>query len=163
MNKTLKTIGWICLAIGLLGILGDAGAFVIGRRFATERLAAIEEIQETAQERGGLQPGQLCIAQDADGDGKPDGDCIQQPDRLKGIAFRQGGRMGGGLMQSPHSLLNRRGALGFAGLPIFLYMLGPILAVVGAVILLVNREPKNETTMEDKKKHVKSDPPNRRK
>jgi hypothetical protein len=151
MNKTLKTIGWICVALGLLGILADAGALVIGRRFAADRLAAIEEFQENAQERASIQPGALCIAQDADGDGKPDGDCVQRPDRLQGFSSGQGSRIGGGMMQSPRLAYNRRASIGFAGLPIFLFAMGPVLAVVGAVILLVNREPKKETVVEDEK------------
>jgi hypothetical protein len=156
MNKTLKTIGWICLALGLLGIMADFGALVIGRRFADDRLATIEEVQENAQKRDSIRSGQLCIAQDADGDGKPDGDCIQRPDRLQGFAPRQGGRIGGGMMQSPRLAFNRRATFGFAGLSIFLFAMGPVLAVVGAVILLVNREPKKETVVEDEKKPAKS-------
>jgi len=28
MNKTIKTIGWICLALGVLGILAGGGVFL---------------------------------------------------------------------------------------------------------------------------------------
>ncbi len=156
MNKTLKTIGWVCLALGLLGILVDAGVFVIGSQFADDRQTVIEKMRENAQETSKIEPGQLCIAQDADGDGKPDGECIQQPGRLQGFALRQGSLTGRRLLQNHRPMLNHRTAFGFGGLAIILFALGPVLAVIGAVILLVNREPKEKTAVEDEKKTTKA-------
>ena len=34
MNKTVKTIAWICLVLGLLGLAVDLGAYVFGRSVA---------------------------------------------------------------------------------------------------------------------------------
>jgi hypothetical protein len=156
MNKTLRTIGWICLALGVLGILAGASALVIGRQFAADRQAAIAEVREAVQDGERLERGQLCIAQDADGDGKPDGECIEQQDWQQKFAPRQGGQVGGRLMQSSRPMVNRRAAFSLGGLPIFLFALGPVLAVIGAVILLVNREPKENITVEDEKKTTKA-------
>ena len=90
-----------------------------------------------------------CLAEDADQDGKPDGDC------LKSQAPGQPGKPGkpvspdfGGRLQQQARMLGMRGDFGrtaYGGrgiLPLFFLALGPILLVVGAVILLVNREPK---------------------
>lgn len=156
MNKTLKTIGWICLALGMLGILAGAGAFIIGRQYAADRQAAIDEVRETAQDSDRPARGQLCIAEDSDGDGKPDGDCIQQPDRQKVFALLQGGQPGRRLMQNPHTLLGRRASFSFGGFPVILLGLGPVVAVIGAVILLVNREPKEKIKVEEEKKTIKA-------
>jgi hypothetical protein len=156
MNKTLKTIGWICLALGVLGILASAGALVIGRQFTADRQAAIAEVREKTQDNDRPARNQLCITEDADGDGKPDGECIQQPDWLQGFALRQGVQAGRRLMQSSRPLVNRTAAFGFGGLPIFLFVLGPVLTVIGAVILLVNRESKEKIGVEDEKKTAKS-------
>ena len=68
----------------------------------------------------------------------------------------------GGQLQQRGTRLGMRG--GFAGrrmagrgiLPLFFLALGPILLVVGAVILLVNREPKKAEVKEEKEvKEVK--------
>jgi hypothetical protein len=137
MNKTLKTIAWICLALGLLGMAVDTGALVFGRRLVSERQAAFNELRSAA--------GSLYIAKDENKDGKPDDDCLQlqQPGwpgiRQPGFGIQQGR---GGMM------FNDRGGFNgapFAGRGVFLLFfiaLGPILLIVGAVILLVNREPK---------------------
>lgn len=158
MNKTVKTIGWICLALGALGILVDAGAVLAATQFRTERLAAIEEISESIQNNERPARSELCIAEDADGDGKPDGDCFQRSDVTKGLLPRQDGQPGRGLMRLPRAGFDRRAGIGFGGLPIFLFALGPILAMIGAVMLLVNREPKEkaETTAEEKTPRSKS-------
>ena len=158
MNKTVKTIGWICLALGALGILVDAGAVFTATQFRTERLAAIEEISESIQNNERPALSELCIAKDTDGDGKPDGDCIDQPDRPLGFTPRQGGQPGRTLMQQPRAGLDRRAGIGFGGLPIFLFALGPILAVIGVVILLVNREPKEKAEVVEEAKSPKSKP-----
>lgn len=157
MNKTLKTIGWICLALGVLGILADAGAFVLGLQFAEYRQTAIDEMREAAQESGKPALEQLCIAEDADGDGKPDGNCLQQPERPLRFAPRQDGRAGRGLLQLPRPGIDRKGALGINRLPIFLFVLGPFLAVVGAVILLVNREPKEKAATAEEENAAKTE------
>lgn len=154
MNKPLKTIAWICLALGLLGTAVDAGMLVFGRNLAAVRQTAIEDIKD--QNRSGNIPNakNTCIAVDADQDGKPDGDCLQIQ------AFGQPGQPGAGQpgfvgrLQQRDTRLGMRG--GFAGrrmavrgiLPLFFLALGPILLVVGAVILLVNREPK-KTAVKD--------------
>jgi hypothetical protein len=158
MNKTVKTIGWICLALGVLGILADAGAAFAARQFRTERLAAIEEINESIQNNERPTISELCIAKDADGDGKPDGDCIQRPDVAQGLFPRQGGQPRRGLMQMPRAGFDRRDGVGFSGSPIFLFALGPILAVIGAVMLLVNREPKEKAEVVEEAKSPKSKP-----
>lgn len=158
MNKTVKTIGWICLVLGALGILADAGAVFAARQFRTERQAAIEEISESIQNNIRPALSELCIAKDTDGDGKPDGDCIQRSDVAQGLFPRQGGQPRRGLMQMPRAGFDRRDGAGFSGLPIFLFALGPILGVIGAVMLLVNREPKEKAEVVEEAKTPKSKP-----
>src|SRR5512137_2458925 len=43
MNKTLKTIAWICLTLGLLGMLVDAGALIAGRTMMANRLVIAQQ------------------------------------------------------------------------------------------------------------------------
>ncbi len=157
MNKTLKTIGWICLALGVLGILADVGAVFLGLQFAEYRQTAIDEMREAAQKSGKPALGQLCIAEDTDGDGKPDGDCLQQPERPLRFVPRQGRWVGRGLPQLPRPGIDRKGALGINRLPISLFALGPLLAVVGAVILLVNREPKEKVATAEEENTSKTE------
>ena len=164
MNKTLNTIAWICLALGLLGILMDAGALIFGRRLATDRQAAIAEMRASAAKGNTPSEGNRCIAEDTNKDGKPDSDCLQlqQPgwpgDGQPGF----GGQPGRGRMMVNFRDRFDGGRFGQRGiLPLFFMTLGPILAVIGAVILLVNREPKNavmkeeKEVKEEKKKEVK--------
>ena len=145
MNKTLKTIAWICLALGLMGTAVDAGMLVYGRKLAAERQTAIETIQDAKQTGNVPDAKNTCIAEDADQDGKPDGDCLQ----LQASGQPGTGQPGfGGQLQAGDTRLGMRGGFAvrrMAGrgiLPLFFLALGPILLVVGAVILLVNREPK---------------------
>ena len=151
MNKTLKTIAWICLALGLMGTAVDAGLLVYGSKLVVKRQAALEAIQDAKQSGSVPVAKNTCIAEDADQDGKPDGDCLQV--QVPGLPGQQG--FGGKLLQRD-TRLGMRG--GFAGrrmagrgiLPLFFLALGPILLIVGAVILLVNREPKKAAVKEDK-------------
>ena len=159
MNKTLKTIAWICLALGLLGMVVDAGALIYGRTLMANKQAAFEEVREAVQSGTAPEAGNRCIAVDANKDGKPDGDCLQskqpgQPDTGKpGFGGRQGR---GGMMANNRGGFNG-GRLGGRGIfPMFFMALGPVLALIGAVILLVNREPKAVLVKEEKEvKEVK--------
>ena len=45
MNKTVKTIAWICLVLGLLGLAAEVGAYVYGR----SRIAQFQEDVETGK------------------------------------------------------------------------------------------------------------------
>ena len=142
MNKTLKTIAWICLALGLMGTAVDAGMLVFGRTLAGEKQTAIEAIQNAKQTGNVPNAKNTCIAEDADQDGKPDGDCLQlqapgQPGQPgAALPFRRA------IVQKMRNNMDGRRFNGRGILPLFFLALGPILLVVGAVILLVNREPK---------------------
>jgi hypothetical protein len=130
MNKTLKTIAWICLVLGLLGMVVDAGALIVGRTMMANRLVIAEQNNAPAN---GNNPQ------------------LQQP-RQPGNwqpGFR--GMMGrGGMMFNYRGRFNG-GRFGFGGIFLLFFMaLGPILAIVGAVILLVHREPKNAPVKEEK-------------
>ncbi|MCJ7519795.1 MAG: hypothetical protein MUO42_09020, partial [Anaerolineaceae bacterium] len=72
MNKTLNTIAWICLALGLLGMMVDAGALIFGRRLVADRLVAFEEMRASAAKGNTPSEHNRCIAEDTNKDGKPD-------------------------------------------------------------------------------------------
>jgi len=159
MNKTLKTIAWICLALGLLGTAVDAGLMVAGRNLAAARQIAFDTMQNAKQTGNVPNSKNTCIAEDADQDGKPDGDCLQQ---------QAPGQPGSGLPGFNRQLKLRDTRMGMRGgfavrrmgarviLALFFLALGPILLVIGAVILLVNREPKKASVNEEKEvKEVK--------
>ena len=156
MNKTIKTIAWVCLALGLIGTAVDAGMLVFGIKLIAGRQTAIEDIKNQNQSGNIPDTKNTCIAEDADQDGKPDGDCLQlqAPGQPGQPGAGQPG-FGGRLQQRGNQLGMRAGLAGrrMAGraiLPLFCLALGPILLVVGAVILLVNREPKKTTVKEEK-------------
>ncbi len=161
MNKALKTIAWICLILGLLGTLADAGMLAYGCRLAAERQTAFQAIPDTDQAGNNPDAKNTCIAEDANQDGKPDGDCL--PMQAPGQVGQPGAGQPGfrGQLQKGGTRLGMPG--GFAArhlagrmlLPLFFLALGPILLVIGAVILLVNREPKETARKGDKKKEVK--------
>ncbi len=160
MNKTLKTIAWICLALGLLGTTVDAGILVAGRNLAAARQTAIDTMQNSKQTGNVPNAKNTCVAEDADQDGKPDGDCLQQQaPGQPGAGFNGFG----GRLQLRHTRLGMRGSLagrrmGARGiLPLFFLALGPILLLVGAVILLVNREPKKAAVKEENVVHEVKD------
>jgi hypothetical protein len=150
MNKTLKTIAWICLVLGLMGTVVDAGILVAGIKMAAGRQTAIEDIKDQNQTGNMPNAKNICIAKDADQDGKPDGDC------LKMQAPGQPGQPGAGqpfrraMIQKMRNKMDVRRNNG-RGILLFLFLaLGPILLVIGAVMLLVNREPKKAEVKEKK-------------
>jgi hypothetical protein len=148
MNKTLKTIAWVCLVLGLLGMAVDGGALILGHRFVAGRQVAFEEMKAAVQSGKGPSAGNNCVAEDANKDGKPDGDCLNlQAPGQPGIGGRLLGR---GMLFKLRNNSDGRRFGGFGILPLFFMAMGPILAVVGAVILLVNREPKAKEEKEEK-------------
>ena len=154
MNKTIKTIAWICLVLGLLGVTAEVGAFVYGRSHMAQFKEAIEA-GEIPAFKGHFDD----VDEDGDINGKDwDKDSF---DRSKWFAF--GGMMEGGrgfstFSKSGGPLPGMRdrsfGRVGFV-FPFLLFASGPVLTVVGAVILIVNREPKVSDSKEKKEKGKK--------
>lgn len=147
MNKTIKTIAWICLILGLLGVAADVGMYVRGRIWASEMQEAF--LSGEMPERGGR-------FSDGDSENKPENRDRINKDGQPG-SFRKSGGMGGASLPG--------GRTGFAGIgrgtlamPFFMMAAGPVLTVVGGVMLLVNREPKpkKEEKATKKTKEAKS-------
>ena len=149
MNKTVKTIAWICLVLGLMGVAVDAGVYVRGRMWASE----IQEAIASGEMPGpGGRVGKGSENSGVDSDGRED----RQPNR---DGQPGSGRKGGGLNRSGDSVLFSGRRRGRMALPLLLLLAGPVLTVVGAVMLLVNREPKQKKTEKTKnntKKTTKS-------
>ena len=146
MNKTIKTIGWICLALGVLGILAGGGVFLLRQQWIADRQTTAEEFRVTLTEGELPKAGNYCLAEDEDGDGKPDGVCLQLPALREKFSRRGAMRPENRLMQIPRTRLSAN-RFSMGGGLILLFALGPILAVVGAVILLVNHTPKQQTAL----------------
>ena len=152
MNKTVKTIAWICLVLGLLGVTAEVGAFVYGRSRITQYKEAVEAGEIPAFK-------DHFSAVDGDIDKEEWEEKISDRDGL----FAFGGMKGGGRGFYTFSKSSGRlsgmhdgsfGRIGFA-LPFLLLASGPVLTVVGAVILIVNREPKVSDSKEKKEKSKK--------
>jgi len=148
MNKTVKTIAWICLVLGLLGVAVDVGVYDFGRSLVTQLQGSIE---------AGEIPALIGKFTNMDEDdwGKR--------------SFNQGGWFrDGGMMDSRRdfdTFFNHQRlfsgmhdgsfrSIGFA-FPFLLLMSGPVLTVVGTVMLIVNREPKDSDSKEKKEKSKK--------
>ena len=160
MNKTLKSIGWICLALGVLGILAGSVLLVLGQQWTADRQATAEELRTFIIEGKLPKASDYCLAKDKDGDGKPDSDCLQLPAIRDGFSRRGAMMPQGGLIQMRG---NRPGGnrLGFGGGGLMLFFApGAVLAVIGAVILLVYRTPKTQNTIPAEKKKAGKDEPN---
>jgi len=161
MNKTVKTIAWICLVLGIMGILLDAGIILHLGRIRAERQAAIEagELPPLRQGAPQMDPNESDQPESTEPEDK-DGE-FEQPrprfipqervDRVRGIL--QGRKAGSGIMAAPARMPSQ---LPF--LALFILGAGPLLAVIGAVTLIVNREPaklKSDATPEEKKEKKK--------
>lgn len=158
MNKTLKTIAWICLVLGILGTALDVGTFVFARKSLNDRQAAYEERQSTIDENE-LPRFRDCIIEDEDGNIVIDPVCLD--DRRSN--FLPPGR--NFPMQSDRgSLFPRQRSVGLMPLRgrltllplLFFVAAGPVLTIIGAVILIVNREPVQKEPKEGKKKTKKN-------
>jgi len=137
MNKTVKTIAWICLVLGLLGVAVEVGVYVRARSFAAQFQESIED-------------GEFPMFKSRFADGDIDDEDWEKDSFGRGEWYAHDGKMEGG--RGFDSFSNSRGFLpgmrdgsvgrvGFA-LPLLLLAGGPVLTVIGAVILIVNREPK---------------------
>ncbi len=137
MNKTVKTIAWICLVLGLLGIAVDIGLYVKARTFAAQVAEQIE---------AGEMPfaGRRFDDEDRDSDefrmrpGKAD-DWFRSRD---GFSHFQPGMIG-------YRSFN-------IGWPLFFLAAGPVLTVVGGVMLIVNRETTQREPEQNTKKAKKT-------
>jgi len=138
MNKTVKTIAWICLVLGLLGIAVDVGMVV---RAQTLRARVAERIEDA----------ELPEATD-----KGDGGKGQGPGGSREWPGNQDGKVApiGGISRGNRGRLGRNARR--SGLPLALIAAGPVLAVIGGVTLIVNREPKNKDSKSPTKKTKKS-------
>ena len=85
MNKTVKTIAWICLVLGLLGLAVDVGVYVRGRALAARIQESIESGEfQTFRKRLG----------DVDDDGDIDGHDREEWPVDKKEWFKEGAKMG---------------------------------------------------------------------
>jgi len=139
MNKTVKTIAWICLVLGLLGIAVDAVVLVRAQSF---RANMAERIASGEIPSPKIQP----TEKDNDSDAKKDqnGDAPGRGQRLNLLLDGRQGRISGKMPF--YSQFGRVGGrmMGLRS-PLLFAAAGPILAVLGAVTLIVNREPKVKT------------------
>jgi len=141
MNKTVKTIAWICLVLGLLGMAVEVGVYVRARSF-------VAQFQES------VEAGEFPMFKSRFADGDIDDKDWDKDSFNRGEWFAHGGIMESG--RGFDSFSNSRGFLpgmrdGSVGrvsfaLPFLLLASGPVLTVVGAVMLIVNREPKVKET-----------------
>ena len=138
MNKTVKTIAWVCLVLGLLGIAVDIGVYVKARSFAAQIADQIEAGEMPFAGR------RFDDDEDQDADG-----------------FRMRPAKGDDwFMPRDDSSHFRPGMAGYRsfsyGWPLLFVAAGPVLAVVGGVMLIVNREPK-QPEQEQKTKKAKKE------
>jgi len=146
MNKTLKTIAWICLVLGLLGVAADAAALVFGRTLLERRGAQLEETRETIREVAGDWREHPCLSEGEEGKIVMDRECLEE----RGFSKR---RIVRGVMPGGHSALGiRKPSAGFWILPLLLFAAGPVFVVIGSVMLVVNREPEAEKKKQEKAK-----------
>ena len=140
MNKTVKTIAWICLVLGLMGLAVDVGVYVRGRALVSGYKERIES---------GDLPAFKNNFGDIDEDGDVDMDDMEtwRGDRDGKLGFTGGRRGRDGFDRFGH---------GSFALPLLLLASGPVLTVIGAVMLIVNREPVDKTESKKKTKTKKS-------
>jgi hypothetical protein len=145
MNKTVKTIAWICLVLGLLGMAVEVGVYVSAR-------SMVAKYQES------VASGEFPIFKSCFVDGDTDDEDWDKDSFDRDEWFAHGGMIEG--RRGFDTFSNSRGFLpgmrdgsvgrvGFA-LPFLLLAGGPVLTVVGAVMLIVNREPKVSETKSKK-------------
>ena len=138
MNKTVKTIAWICLVLGLLGIAVDIGVNVRARSFAANIAEQIEAGDMPAMGR------------------RFDNDEGREEDGLITQPGKGDGRFIPGSMPSQFQPATGRYRSFSFGLPLLFVTAGPVLAVVGGVMLIVNREPKQPEQEQKTKKAEKT-------
>ena len=155
MNKTVKTIAWICLVLGLVGTVVDAGVVLRGRQminqakepFEAGEMQALGRRFNDANEKGDIDREDL-ENRDFDRDGRPP------------LGGMMDGKSGFGNFSNLQRHYPGMGTSSFGrsglGFLVLMFVGGPVLAVIGAVILIVNREPKIKIVAKEKAKKTKS-------
>jgi len=155
MSKTVKAIAWICLVLGLVGTVVDAGVVFHGRQMMLQAQDAFE---------AGYMPAIGRRFNDSNKKGEFDREDFENRDFDRDGRIPFGGMMDGKGGFDNFSNLQRRspgmrtssfGRSGFGFLAL-MFVGGPILAIIGAVILIVNREPKAVEVVDKKEKKAKS-------
>lgn len=136
MNKTVKTIAWICVVLGLMGLAVDAGIYFRGRAIASQMAERIEAGEIPAF--GGRWT-------DSENSDDSDAQEFQPRDDIQKGRLPLGGMRGGLDRFDARRRMAGFGQFGFA-LPLLFLAAGPVLTAVGAVMLIVNREPKDKKT-----------------
>jgi hypothetical protein len=155
MNKTVKTIAWICLVLGLLGTAVDAGVVLYGQQMRNQAREAFEagEIPATGRRFNDANKDGEINREDLEGKDSDRENRSSLGEMLEGRSgsarFLNSLRLSRGMRSSSFG----RSGLGSLAL---MFISGPILAVIGAVILIVNREPKAVEVVEQKEKKAKS-------
>ncbi|MCD6576654.1 MAG: hypothetical protein J7K66_01415 [Anaerolineaceae bacterium] len=142
MNKTVKTIAWICLVLGLLGVAVEVGAYVRAQSF-------VAHMRETI--RAGEIPAFKGHFADIDADGDIDKEDWEKAPFYRSKPFAFTGMMDGRRAYNALPV----GHIGLVFLPFLLLASGPVLTVVGAVTLIVNREQKAENSKKKEDKNKK--------
>ena len=146
MNKTVKTIAWICLVLGLLGLAVDIGLYVRGR-------AIVANIAERGE--AGELPALGRRLDDTES-----GEAIKPDESFEGKERPFGGSFPTGMRGGSYIPLRRPARQDFRqygfGSPILLLAAGPVLTVIGAVTLIVNRAPIEQESKGRKAKKQKS-------
>lgn len=151
MNKTVKTIAWICLVLGLLGLAVDAVVIVGGRMAANQMQEAIAAGELPTDGFPFSEKGEF-DAEARETWREEHGDALFNPDeRPDGKGGRNALNFGRNSGPDRNNGLSGFRSMRF-GLPLFLLAMGPVLTVVGAVILIVNREPSKKTPVKAKAK-----------
>jgi len=136
MNKTMKTIAWICLVLGLLGVAADAAALVYGRALFERRSEQLAESHEKIRDSYGGWRENPCLSEDGEGEIVVDRECLEE----RGINRRAVARRMMPGRRFTERIPRPSGASWI--FPLLLFATGPVLVVVGSVMLIVNREPK---------------------
>lgn len=159
MNKTIKTIAWVCVVLGIMGMLAIFAFFGFGQLNSADRKAQTRESVMKSRDINLGNDMSDCLFENEEGESYIKTDCIAHreknwPSRKSDFPkLRPQGRT--------ISFCPQRGFLPHqpsspSFFPILLFTSGPVLTAVGAVILIVNREPRKKENGENIKTDKKS-------
>lgn len=152
MNKTLKTIAWVCVVLGIMGMLAILAILGFGQINSADRRAQTLYSVMKTPEFNLAEYTSDCILENEEGESYINAECIAPKERnltsrkLAIPRLRPQGRI--------FSFRPQRGFLPYqpsspSFFLVLLFASGPVLTAVGAVILIVNREPRKKENGEN--------------
>jgi hypothetical protein len=161
MNKTFRTIAWLCIVLGIMGMIAMFVIFGIGQTIHVEGRSQTRQSVMKSQDIELGEDTSDCFFENEEGDTFIKTDCFTREENKmssRRFTFRRLRPQGRIFPFGTQRGFSRNTYSSLPFFPVLLFISGPVLTAIGAVILIVNREPRKKDNEVKNKPDKKSKP-----